>query len=454
MSNSMLQADIVIVGAGPAGLAAACAAAESGEQVVVVDDTPWLGGQIWRGQQAQPTLRQAQRWLQRFRRCEAPVVSGTSVIAAPAPGVLLAERDQHPLKIEYQHLVLATGARELFLPVPGWTLPGVMGPGGLLALAKNGWPVAGRRVIVAGSGPLLLAAAKGLRTLGAKIVSVAEQAPPSAVGKFALRLWSTPAKLLQGFEMKLALLSVPYRCGVWPACAEGGGQVQQVTLTNGHRTWTEACDVLACGFGLTPNVELPLVTGCELTNGSVRVDEWQATTVTNIYCAGEPTGVGGAECALVEGQIAGYAAAGQSAKAEALFPVRATWHRFRARLANAFALRPELRALARDDTIFCRCEDVTLGQARRFTSWREAKLQSRCGMGSCQGRVCGTAARAILGWTVDSVRPPVLPAQLGSLISEFTPEPSAAAQSDAARPQLTRAPAGEPEAGPVYTRSM
>ena len=221
-------------------------------------------------------------------------------------------------------------------------------------------------------------------------------------------------------KLKFGLFGVPYRCGVWPLSAQGDGRVQQVVLTDGRRTWTEPCDLFACGFGLVPNVELALIMGCQVTDGLVRVDDWQATSAANIFCAGEPTGLGGADCALVEGQIAGYAAAGQQPQAEALFPTRAAWHQFRGRLAAAFQLRAELRSLAQEDTLLCRCEDVTLGQVRQFTGWREAKLLSRCGMGPCQGRICGAAARVVLGWTAESVRPPVRPACVGSLISQST----------------------------------
>jgi hypothetical protein len=140
--------------------------------------------------------------------------------------------------------------------------------------------------------------------------------------------------------------------------------------------------------------------------------------VPNVFCAGEPTGIGGADCALVEGQIAGYAASGQTSPAESLFPQRRAWHQFRRALAEAFVLQPELKKLADDSTIVCRCEDVMLGQIRAFQGWREAKLQTRCGMGACQGRTCGAATRFLLGWGMESVRPPVLPARVQSLVSE------------------------------------
>jgi NADPH-dependent 2,4-dienoyl-CoA reductase/sulfur reductase-like enzyme len=410
--------DLVIVGAGPAGLAAACAAAESSATVAVVDETPWLGGQIWRGTKTQNTNPQARQWLERFRQTNATVIDRTSVIGSPKAGVLFAERDQKPIQIQYKKLILATGARELFLPFPGWTLPGVMGPGGLQSLAKNGWPVNGKRVVIVGSGPLLLAVAVGLKRLGATVVSISEQASQANITKFALFLSRYPSKLWQGLQLKLQLIGIPYRYGVWPFRAEGDQQINRVTLTDGQNSWTEQCDYLACGFGLVPNVELPLALGCELTEGFVLVDSNQATSVPNVYCAGEPTGIGGADCALVEGQIAGYFATGNNSKAQALFAQQASWHRFRTALATAFALRPELKSIATDETLLCRCEDVTLGRVRQFNSWRDAKLQTRCGMGACQGRICGAASKFILGWGVESVRPPVLPALVGSLVSQ------------------------------------
>jgi NADPH-dependent 2,4-dienoyl-CoA reductase/sulfur reductase-like enzyme len=417
MSEGDSSFEIVVVGAGPAGLSAACVAAESGKRVAVIDDTPWLGGQIWRGEQAREKQPQAQQWLTRFRKCGAGVIDRASVIGAPAGGVLLAERDNEPREIHWQKLILATGARELFLPFPGWTLPGVIGPGGLQALVKNGWPIAGKRVVICGTGPLLLAVAKGLRDYGAKIVSIAEQAPLGRMMEFGLSLLRHPGKIFQSAALTAGLVGVRFRSGAWPIKAEGQDALQRVTLTDGRKTWTEECDFLACGFHLVPNVELPLAVGCELENGFVRVDRWQATSVANVFCSGEPTGIGGVDCALTEGQIAGYAASAKTEQAEALFGEREGWHSFRAALAKAYALREELKTLAADETLLCRCEDIALGRAKQFSGWREAKLLSRCGMGACQGRVCGAAAKFVLGWGMESVRPPVLPARVGSLIT-------------------------------------
>jgi hypothetical protein len=183
-----------------------------------------------------------------------------------------------------------------------------------------------------------------------------------------------------------------------------------VTLRRGARTWSERCDYLACAFGLVPNLELPMLLGC-----GADVDDLQQTRTPGIYAAGEVTGIGGLDLSQVEGEIAGYAAAGKPDRARPLFARRARHRRFAAALERAFALREELKALPAPDTFLCRCEDVTLDRVRRYSNWREAKLQTRCGMGPCQGRVCGPAAEFLLGWKHESVRPPAFPARIGTL---------------------------------------
>jgi D-hydroxyproline dehydrogenase subunit alpha len=418
MANQRLQSDVVVVGAGPAGIAAACMAAEHGRKVAVVDNSPWLGGQIWRETTAHAGRGPAGAWINRLRKSGPSVFSSATTFAAPASHVLLVETPDGVLELEWKKLILATGARERFLPFPGWTLPGVMGPGGLYGMVKSDWPVAGKRVVVAGSGPLLLAAADGLKQAGARVTLIAEQADWGLVVHFGMGLLRYPGKLLQGVGVKARLLGVPYRCGCWPVKAVGTARVESVTLTNGSRSWSEDCDYLACGFHLIPNVELPCLLECAVANGFVRVDEFQLTSVPDIFCAGEPTGIGGADCALVEGLVAGLAAAGAQDQARTLFGQRAAWHRFRAGLNQAFALRPELRHLATPDTFVCRCEDVRLEDLKGCESLRAARLHTRCGMGSCQGRTCGGAVQFLFGWEHRSVRPPLFPVRLASLTDE------------------------------------
>jgi NADPH-dependent 2,4-dienoyl-CoA reductase/sulfur reductase-like enzyme len=155
--------------------------------------------------------------------------------------------------------------------------------------------------------------------------------------------------------------------------------------------------------------------GCQISGGYVQVDELQQTSVQGVFCAGEPTGIGGVELALVEGQIAGLAAVGEKSAAQKLFGERRKARRFARMLDRAFRLRSELRSLPAAETIVCRCEDVPYSRVQEHRSWRAAKLHTRCGMGPCQGRVCGPATQFLFEWNPDSVRPPLFPARVGSL---------------------------------------
>jgi hypothetical protein len=157
----------------------------------------------------------------------------------------------------------------------------------------------------------------------------------------------------------------------------------------------------------------------------VEVDHVQQTSLAGIFCAGEPTGIGGVELSVIEGQIAGHAAAGREDLARSFFSARKKLWKFANALDRTFALRPELRKLAVAETIICRCEDVTYGRLQAQTSWRAAKLQTRCGMGPCQGRVCGPQTEFLFGWPPDSVRPPIFPARvqsLGAMLRQVEPE--------------------------------
>jgi NADPH-dependent 2,4-dienoyl-CoA reductase/sulfur reductase-like enzyme len=405
--------DILVVGGGPAGIAAAVCAAESGKHVGIIDDNFALGGQIWRGSGPQPKI--AASWCARLAACNIEHLQGTRAFDQPAYGTLRVEQDNRSIDIGYQKLILATGARERFLPFPGWTLPNVLGAGALQALVKSGLPVTDKRIVVAGSGPLLLAVAAYLRKHGAKVLAICEQASFPRLLPFATYIVTNKERLLQTIQYKSQTLAVPFYTGCFPVAAQGAGKLESVTLRKGNREWTIPCDYLACGFHLVPNTELAALAGCHISAGKVAVDEWEATSITNIYCAGEPTGIGGVELALVEGQIAGYASAGKQDKARNLFPERKRLRKFAQKLEETFALNPALRQLPQQATLVCRCEDVSYLALSTQSSWRAAKLQTRCGMGPCQGRICGTAAEFLFGWSTDSVRPPIFPVTLSSL---------------------------------------
>jgi NADPH-dependent 2,4-dienoyl-CoA reductase/sulfur reductase-like enzyme len=414
MSSALLACDVLIVGAGPAGLAAAYRATAAGRRVAVVDDNPNCGGQIWRGEETKPSSSEAQVWFERIRAADIQFVYGARVFQQLEPGRLLAETATGVVELGYSQLVLATGARERFLPFPGWTLPNVMGAGGLQALVKTGLSIAGKKVVVAGSGPLLLAVAGYLRNHGADLLLIAEQAPSLRLARFGAGLIGA-GKSKQALELKQRLKGVKYLHGCWPIAAHGAEKLTSVTLSRNGKRWQVECDYLACGFHLVPNLELAELLECRIENGAVSVDEFQQTSVPQIYAAGETTGIGGLELSLVEGEIAGLAAAGKREDARALFPVRDKQRRFARILNQTFALRDELKDLATSETIVCRCEDVTLGRLRAHDSWRAAKLQTRCGMGPCQGRVCGAAVEFLFGWKAESVRPPVFPVRVESI---------------------------------------
>jgi NADPH-dependent 2,4-dienoyl-CoA reductase/sulfur reductase-like enzyme len=415
----MKRYDIIVIGAGPAGLAAAQAAASHGARVAVVDDNPLAGGQIWRGgpdRQADP--RAQQLWRELRTSTNVHFLQQTRVLYAPEPGRLLVQTPAASDTLHYGQLIIATGARERLLPFPGWTLPGVTGAGGLQALSKGGYPLQGKRVVVAGSGPLLLAVASTLQAKGAHIAAIIEQASTPALLRFGLGLLATPSKITQALQLARQLKGMPYLRDSYVHSAHGDGMLQSVQIQRGGKRELESlqCDYLACGYGLLPNLELAQALGCATKDGAVEVDEWQHSSVPGIYCAGEGTGVGGVDLALAEGRIAGLAASGHVEQAQEAIGRRARWKKFAARLARGFALRPELATLAGDDTIVCRCEDVCHGELRTHTSWRSAKLQTRCGMGPCQGRICGGATDILYGWRPDAVRLPISPARVSSII--------------------------------------
>ena len=412
------QCDVVVIGAGPAGMAAAGCAAEQGQRVVVFDEGVRAGGQIWRHRSAATLPAGARWWLERFERSGARLISGATV-ADVCDGEVRAEQNGVAMIVRAPAVILCTGARELFLPFPGWTLPGVLGIGGGQALLKAGMQVSGKRVVIAGAGPLLLPVAAAFAQHGAAVQLVAEQASRARLLKFAAALWRTPGKLLEAARFRGAFGRAEYAAHTWVTRARGDDVVHEVDVTDGTRVRTLPCDLLCVGHGLVPATELARLAGCELDElGNVAVDAFQQSTQHGIYCAGETTGIGGVEAAVIEGQIAGLAAAGEAAHARELFRKRAAQQVFARRLRATFALRAELHRLADADTVVCRCEDVPFGELANGSSMRAAKLRTRAGMGPCQGRVCGSALQELFGWTADTVRLPAAAVKVATLAND------------------------------------
>ena len=426
-----LHARLVIVGAGPAGLAAARAASAAGVDVVLLDAAPQPGGQIWRARQGVAAAPVA-RALAGLARAGVRVLGGTRVtLALPGRALLIAGPDG-ARRLHWERLILATGARERLLPFPGWTLPGVFGAGGLQALVKGGWPIRGRRVLVAGTGPLLLAAAATLRREGAHVVGLVEEAGPAALAGFAGTLVSQPHKGLLALRLAASLLGVPWMAGRCVVAAEGDGRVEQVVLGDvdqrgeqDARTRTVACDALAAGWGLVPQTELAQALGCALAPRfgaeAIVVDASQRTDVPGVFAVGECTGIAGAVAAQLQGEIAGRAAVAELVAAPGPAKKRlrhlAREQAFAAAVAATFPAPRRWADRLRDDTLVCRCEDVPWSAVRGHADLRSAKLATRCGMGHCQGRLCHDTLAAVMNWARLPVRPPLTPVPLGTLLA-------------------------------------
>ncbi|TDN63766.1 FAD-dependent oxidoreductase [Paraburkholderia sp. BL10I2N1] len=412
--------DIAIAGAGPAGLSAAWVAAKQGARVAVLDDNPLAGGQVWRQGPAHPPKAQLSALLTRLHEHPNVTLLTSTRVIAPLPehGLLVESVEHGGFSLSYGRLILATGARERLLPFTGWTLPGVTGAGGLQALIKSGVPVRGERIVIAGSGPLLIASLATAREAGARVLAVVEQAPASAVARFGASLVATPSKLLQAAQLTRGFAGLRYWTGSAVHEVRGDGRVEEVVIRRGARDVTLACDRVACGYGLVPNVTLAQALGCTLDDaGAIAVDDALCTSVDGVLAAGECTGIGGMELARVEGEIAGLVASGAPHQATSLRAQRMRWRRFAARLEDSFPVTRAAFAMPSDETLLCRCEDVTVGDVRVYPTWRDAKLHTRCGMGACQGRICGTAAHTYFGWDVAQARPPFSPAQIGTLMA-------------------------------------
>ncbi|HVF31062.1 MAG TPA: FAD/NAD(P)-binding oxidoreductase [Pyrinomonadaceae bacterium] len=407
--------DILIVGGGPAGMAAALAASSHANvRVIVIDDNPRLGGQIWRAELGATKSTEAGKLIAALDERRIEIITGASVFGVEKDS-LLAETHAGRVQIGYQKLIIATGARERFLPFPGWTLPNVFGAAGLQALVKGGLDVSGKRIVVAGTGPLLLVVAEYLRSKGGNVVAICEQTSNRKFDRFTLGLVRNPSKIFQGLTLRGRLRRIPYFRNAWIMSAHGRSQLEQVKIRRFGDMIDISCDMLACGFHLVPNLEVARLLGCRISNGYVAIDDHQRTSLPGVYCAGEPTGIGGVEAALVEGTIAGYAASGNADSARNLFRARRKTTAFAAALSNAFELRDELKQLPDGSTVVCRCEDVQYKKLTEYTDLRTAKLQTRCGMGPCQGRVCGPAIEFLFGWNDHSVRPPIVPVRMENL---------------------------------------
>lgn len=428
--------DIAVLGAGPAGLSAAVAAAAQGRRTVLTDAGARPGGQYWRHRDGDDGALQHDwsRFQDLRRRLEAEPLAEYR----PDHSIWHVERTESgftihtvdaidgtsPRALRSRTVIIATGAYDRQLPFPGWTTPGVFTAGAAQALLKGQGVLAGKRIAVAGTGPFLLPVAAGLAEAGGEVVGVFEAGRPAAFARHPLAVLSNPAKLAEGAGYLRTLLRhrIPYRTRTAVVAAHGTDTVTGVTIAGLDAQWRIEsgstreleCDTVAVGYGFTPQTEIPLQLGCEMVrdaDGSLvaRVDSRQRSTVEGVYIAGEACGVGGARLSVVEGELAGLHAAYTTGgpapdrqRLARLLKQRAAQRSFAAAMHQAFPVPDGWQTWLEPDTVVCRCEEVTAARIRAAVDDlgavdpRAVKLYARPGMGLCQGRVCGYATACLV----------------------------------------------------------
>ncbi|MFG2222312.1 FAD-dependent oxidoreductase [Streptomyces sp. NPDC048644] len=431
---------VAVVGAGPAGLAAAEAALGAGARVTLIDSAEQPGGQYHRMlpdayaaahperlQHGWRAFDRRRRRVQDHPRCtwlpettvwalERQDPEGTGpprihLLRGPADG---AGRTRHTL--DPDALLLAVGAHDRVLPFPGWELPGVFTAGAAQALAKGERVVVGDHVTVAGTGPFLLPVAASLLEAGARVSAVLEANRPSTMARgWSRRPWELAAQAGKTGELAActaALLRhrVPYRTGRTVIEARGDGRVEEVVSARLRPDWsvvpgsahTTAADALCVTHGFSPQLELPLAAGCTLRTTAagtfVDTDDDQRTSRPDVYAAGEITGIAGAPAARAEGAVAGWIAGGGDPTAPVVRRLRRRRDQglaFAARLALAHPIGAAWPGWLRQETVICRCEETDYAALRRAAgdpaggAPRVAKLTTRAGLGPCQARICG-----------------------------------------------------------------
>jgi D-hydroxyproline dehydrogenase subunit alpha len=466
--RSARTCDLLVIGAGPAGLAAAATAAGHGLDTLVLDERPAPGGQVYK--QPGPGFRilDPARIGRDYRRGTdlahaardrgAELRAGVEVVTLQGTDVVVVE-DGASYPVHARRLLIAAGAYDRPVAFPGWTLPGVVTAGGAQALVKASRVVPGDRVAFAGSGPLALAFPAQLRHYGVNVVLVLEAGPapgPAALAGIA-RAAAGNGELLRDaarYRWQLARYRVPLRYRRIVVAAAGDGRVEEIVHAAVDAAWRVvpgthqrvAVDTICLGYGFVPADELLRLAGCafgydeDLGGTVVQRDDWTRTSVPGVLAAGDVAGVRGALSAASQGRLAGLRAAADlgalpPARAEQLAgPERARLarkERFRAALAPLHAVGPGIYELATPPTVICRCEEVTRAELdAAIASTGDVnviKSYTRAGMGLCQGRNCRRQVAALVaagtGVPIAAVplptaRPPARPVALAALADE------------------------------------
>ena len=401
---------IIVVGGGPAGLAAAEAASRNGTDVALIDSAPRKGGQYWRHQTAVKGYRS-----NRADNLFAKIETASSITHISEATVWSIEKDGNLFRVNYlqggqessltaEKLILATGAYDRSLPFPGWDKPGSMTPGAAQSLLKGHGVLAGKKVVVAGTGPFLLPVATGLAESGAEIVGLYDANTPLrwALSPHALLL--NPSKFLELIYYAKLLKRFSVKPQFKRSITSFSERLTTVSRVNSKfkivakRKKSHLADVVAVGWGFMPDLSLGGIVGCAQrvdVDGTTifSVDDAQRSSVENVWIAGEATGIGGADLSLIEGAIAGLSASGQGVRSLLKFN-RMRKQIFANALKRSYPIRDGWQSWSDDTTTICRCEEVKMTEIRESVTElgaedsRTAKLFTRAGMGLCQGRIC------------------------------------------------------------------
>ena len=453
------QFDVVVIGAGPAGMSAAVRLRELGMQVLVVDEQPAPGGQIWRGVETMVATSTGQllgeeyragaALAARFRACGAVYEPQTQVWQVETGWHVYMTRAGQAEVVQAKQLLLAIGAQERPAPFPGWTLPGVLTVGAAQILLKTSRQVPTEPVWIAGSGPLPLLYMAQLLRAGGRIAGWLDTTPPGGwrralpAGPAALASWSDLRKGL-GWMRELKAAGVRRVRGVTGLRALGTDRLREVayTLADGS-TGQAPASVLLVHEGVVPSIHMTRALECthrwdERQACLVPIlDAWGQTSQPGVYVAGDAAGIGGAQAACLRGELAALGLGRDRLSAQALDDAARD---LRTRLQAQLRIRPLLDAMYRpraeiftppDDTIVCRCEELTAGEIRAAARIgqpgpNQVKSYTRAGMGPCQGRQCGytvahiiaeQSGRAVADVGFYRIRPPLKPLTLGELAS-------------------------------------
>ena len=450
---------LAIVGAGPAGLAAADVAGRAGVDVALIDEQPAVGGQIYRGiadagskvaKILGADYAHGRRLLGALNHPTVRHWDRTTVWEVTRDRRLFLSRHGKATMLSADHIILATGATERPMPFPGWTLPGVMTAGAAQILLKTAGVVPAGAVVLAGAGPLLLLVANQLLRAGVDLAAIVETAPRSARWRALRHLpaaLAAPTYLAKGLSMLQAIRArrVPFHSAARALQAVGQDQVTALRFSTPTGVKEVACDTLLIHAGVVPNVQitrsldLPHDWDALQRCWRPRVADTGATDLSGIAVAGDGGGIGGARAAEHQGRIAGYQVAfelGAMVGGDAAAEIEAEQRRCRRHLAirpfldTLYGPGPELLCPP-DDAIVCRCETVMAAEIRGFARLgclgpNQTKAFSRCGMGPCQGRMCGLTVSELIaethGMAVEEVgyyglRPPIKPVTLGEVAS-------------------------------------